>query len=1043
MSGFRLREGGVVDRGRPLRWRFDGRARAGLAGDTVGSAMLAAGLGTVARSFKYHRPRGVMTAGEEEPAALVTLGREARRTPNAKAPAVELVEGLEVSGQNAWPSVRFDLGQVNDLLGRYFAAGFYYKTFFGISGRGTWEWMRFERVIRAAAGLGRAADPFDVAKAGPKGTEAYDVVHDHCDIAVVGGGAAGIAAAEAAAAAGNDVVLIEQDFLLGGRLIGRADLTVDGENGAVWLEARRAALAAAGVRVLTRTTAFGLYDGNVLGLLQRAADANTPGRSAKRPEGAFRILRPSRVILATGAQERLFACAGNDRPGVMLAGAMERYASRWAVAPGSRAVIATASDGAHDAAQVLARAGVEVVLADARADTGTAGDASRAAGVTVLSGHVPVAVNGSRRVKSVWLGRSDGAADGIALANTDRLIKADCLGLSGGWSPAIHLVCHRGVKPVWDARLGAFRAGDEGRLPAGLSLAGACDGRGMLQAAVGDGRAAGEAAARDLGTRKRARRRPDEDAATASPLHAVQKPGAKAKAFLDPMHDVTTSDIRLAAREGYTSVEHMKRYTTLGMATDQGKTGGVAGLGVLAATLGQTIAETGITTFRPPYTPVPLAALAGRARGAHWQPTRLTPMHDVLAAAGARFTDAGHWKRCWYMPRALGGDGDPRRTRQAREDVGAAYIREAATVRRACGLCDVSTLGKIDVAGPDAATFLNRVYVNGFAKLPVGKARYGVMLRDDGIVLDDGVAWRLAEDRFWVTCTTAQAGRVMHWLEYLADIRWPELRVTLTSSTDRWAGMAIAGPCARAALQRLIVDGDVSNEGLPFMGVRDVTAAVEGGVVPVRLGRVSFSGELAFELHTPAGWGAALWQAAVTAVEAEGGCIYGLEALGALRIEKGHVTGAELDGRMTLGDAGLGRMASTKKDFVGKALMAREGLVEDGRPSLVHVVPVEREARFGGGAVLCDPKAPGGVGGRDGHGIGWITGVTWSDAFDCWLGIGFAEGGPSAWAGREITVREPAAPGNGGGSGPDTGPAVRARIKSAHRLDPEGARMHA
>ncbi|MEM6422768.1 MAG: sarcosine oxidase subunit alpha, partial [Pseudomonadota bacterium] len=481
-------------------------------------------------------------------------------------------------------------------------------------------------------------------------------------------------------------------------------------------------------------------------------------------------------------------------------------------------------------------------------------------------------------------------------------------------------------------------------------------------------------------------------------------------------------DVRLAAREGYRSVEHMKRYTTLGMATDQGKTGGVAGLALLADALGQSIPETGITTFRPPYTPVPIAVLAGRRRRAHWTPERLTPMHERHVALGARFTDAGVWRRAWYYPQSRGGG--------AIEGVGSAYVREARQVRERCGIVDVSTLGKIDVQGPDAAEFLNRVYVNGFAKLPVMKARYGVMLRDDGIVLDDGVSWRLAEDRFLMTCTTAQAGKVMRWLEYLLAIRWPELRVHVASVTDQWGGVAVAGPRARAAIERVLARGDVSHAGLPFMGVTEGAVAVEGGLVPVLIGRVSFSGELAFELHAPAHWAAAMWDALLGAVRAEGGVPYGLEALGTLRIEKGHVTGAELDGRVTLEDAGLGRMASTKKPFIGSALRQRPGLQAEGRPALVHVVPVEAGVVFSGGAILQDPRIPGG--GNDGHGVGWITGVTESPALGGWLGIGFVEGGAAAWQGREVVVAEPV-----------EGRSCRARIESAHRFDPSGERMHA
>ncbi|MEM8820194.1 MAG: FAD-dependent oxidoreductase, partial [Pseudomonadota bacterium] len=842
------------------------------------------------------------------------------------------------------------------------------------------------------------------------------VVHDFCDVLIVGAGSAGLAAAAEASAAGLDVMLVEQDFALGGRLIG-ADETVEGLPSADWLAAQETGLS--GVRVLRRSTAFGLYDTNVVGVYERIAEHEaTPDPAI--PVAAMRIVRPQRVILATGAIERPIAFGNNDRPGVMLAGAMERYAARWGVGPGSRAVIATTNDSGYGTATLLVRAGVETTLLDARDNPGapdpSAADDATAAGVEILPGYVPVEVGGRDLVAGLAIGRvRHGSAEAGAVSTScERVLAADCVGTSGGWSPVIHLVAHRGVKPVWDAAEGCFLAE---QTPEGVSLAGSARALWSTEAAVADGRAAGVEAVVALTGKRRRKARPSRAASTAVALHEVRRAGVKTKSFLDPQHDVTTEDVRQAAREGYRSVEHMKRYTTLGMATDQGKTGNVAGLALLAEALGQSIPATGITTFRPPYTPVPIAAIAGRARGAHWQPVRRTPMHAAHEAAGAPFMDAGAWKRAWYYPRPG-------------EDIDAAYRREAATVRERCGIVDVSTLGKIDIQGPDAAELLNRVYVNGFAKLPVMKCRYGVMLRDDGIVLDDGVSWRLAEDRFLMTCTTAQAGHVMVWLENLLAWRWQDLRVHVASVTDQWAGAAVAGPRARAVLERAVAKGDVSGEALPFMGIARAMIAVDGGLVPALIARISFSGELAFEVYVPAGWGAATWTVLAQAVEAEGGAPYGMEALGTLRIEKGHVTASELDGRTTLEDAGLGKMASSKKPFIGASLRQRPGLTEEGRPQLVHVVPVEEGVQFSGGAVLLDPEAP--PGGREGHGVGWITGVTASPALGGWLGIGFVEGGASAWEGREVTVAEPV-----------RGRACRGRVLSAHRFDPNGARMHA
>ncbi|MEM1343893.1 MAG: 2Fe-2S iron-sulfur cluster-binding protein [Pseudomonadota bacterium] len=997
MTGYRLDEGGAIERSEQRRFSWDGRAYHGFAGDTLASALMASGERILARGFKYHRPRGVMAAGPEEGGALVTLGEGARREANAKASQIELYDGLKAFGQNAYPNVRFDLGRVNDLLGAFFAAGFYYKTFFGISGKGTWEWMQFEKIIRQAAGMGAASTEPD--------PDAYDIVHAHCDVLVVGAGAAGLAAAEEALAQGLDVILAEQDFALGPALLG-AEGAIEGEDTAAWRTTRLRALSRA--RILPRTTAFGLYDGNVVGLYEKVTDHLAKPDPAL-PRGRVHIVRPRSVILATGAIERPFAFGDNDRPGVLLASAVETYLRRFGVAPAKSLALTTNNDRAYDTALTAAKAGLKTTLLDVRPVPPEERLATaKAAGVEVFTGHVPVRVKGRSGVEGLEIGTRNQAGE---VTPTQTLYR-EAVGVSGGFSPAIHLVSHRGVKPVWHEEMACFLAGTP---PEGITLTGAAAGIFEREAAVAHARAVSEAEGQRLkGRRAEPPRTRPGGLGRIEPLWEVRVKGRKLKSFVDPQHDVTTDDIRQAAAEGYASVEHMKRYTTLGMATDQGKTGGVVGLALLAEALGQSVEATGITTFRPPYTPVPIGAFAGRARAAHWRPTRRTPMMEAQAERGAHFTDAGLWKRAWWF--ATG----PADTLEA------AYPREAAAVRNTVGLVDVTTLGKIAVQGPDAGEFLNRVYVNGFAKLPIGRCRYGVMLRDDGLVFDDGVTWRLSENEYLMTATTAHAGAVLAWLEELLQTRWPELRVHVASTTDQWAGVALAGPRARTVLEKAMAEGDVSDAALPFMGLTRAEIAVEGGHIPALIARISFSGERAFEIYVPSGWGDALWRRLTPLVEREGGAAYGLEALGTLRIEKGHVTGAELDGRTTLEDAGLGRMASTKKPFIGAVLRQRPALTEAERPRLAHFEPVTEGERFYTGAIVCHPER------IEGHGLGWITGVTLSPAFEGrWLGIGFVAGGHTAWADTELIVADPV-----------RGQNTRVRVCDPHRYDPKGERMH-
>ncbi len=753
----------------------------------------------------------------------------------------------------------------------------------------------------------------------------------------MGGGPAGLAAALAAGHAGARVILVDEQARFGGRLLAER-FEIDGSPALAWVEWSRAELESLPeVTLLPRTTAFGYYDHNLVALVEQVAGGSSDLFGARQ---RLWTIRAREVVLATGAIERPLVFAGNDRPGVMLAGAVRSYVNQFAVAPGTRAVVFTTCDDGYRSALDLAAAGVAVAsVVDARelAD-GPLAAAVRDAGIEVLPGHVVTRTIGRPEVAAVEVMSLEGGARGAL-----RRIECDLCAISGGWQPAIHLHSQTGAKPVYDPEIKAFRPGTPRQRE---RSAGAGAGRLALAACLQTGFEAGAeaaaAAGHGTGTLPAAPPCSPDPVGPVLDLCAVPGSARRGKAFVDFQNDVTVADVALAHREGYQSVEHLKRYTTLGMGTDQGKTGNVAGLALMAGLRDQPIEAVGTTTFRPPYVPVTLGALAGREVGGHFRPLRRTPMHDWHVAAGAEFIDAGLWRRPRYYPRAG-------------EDLLAATLREARAVREGVGLVDVSPLGKIDVQGPDAAEFLDRLYCNPIKRLPVGKARYGLMLREDGIVFDDGTVSRLGETTYYVTTTTANAAHVMAHLEFHRQAVWPELAVEVTSVSDQWAGMALAGPKSRAVLARATADVDVGNEALPFMGV--MAAAIAG--CPVWLLRISFSGELAYEIHTPADYGTRVWEAVFAAGRSEGILTYGTEAMGTLRIEKGHVAGPELDGRTTPEDLGLGRLASRKKDYVGRAALDRPALTDPNRPRLVGLLAKDGRTPLRSGAqIVATRSAP-------------------------------------------------------------------------------------
>jgi len=935
----RLADKGDVNRSARLGFRFDGRSYTGFQGDTLASALLANGVSLVGRSFKYHRPRGIYAAGVEEPNALMSVGVGASRQPNLQATTVELSDGLVAQSQNRWPSLSFDLQSINQLAAPVLGAGFYYKTFMGPV-RGAWK--LYERVIRKAAGLGRPPTGEDPVPS--------ETIHDHCDVLVVGAGLSGLDAAVSAARDGARVVLAERDFRLGGAVLS----TPQGSRERSALDSRVAQIEACkNITVLLRTTVFGAYDHGTFGLAEEG------------PIRRLRIVRAAKCVIAAGAHERGAAFAGNDLPGVMLAGAVRTYLNRFGVLCGRNVVCCGNNDSIYSVAHDLASVGARVTVADSRPRVARA-DIARlsAAGIDLRLGTVVTRATGWHRISASILSEPRG----------QQAIPCDLLCISGGWSPVVHLTSQLGSKPVWSAEHAAFLPGS---LRAGAVVVGA---------AAGDFRRIPNATVRAL---------PD----WRTPIKPLWQSSGGRNAFVDLQNDVTVKDVAQAKAEGFESVEHLKRYTTLGMGTDQGKTSNVLAIALMAEQLEEDIPSVGTTTFRPPFTPVSLGTLAGAEVGPRFHLVRRSPLDAEHRGEGAVMTVSGLWERAWYY----GEHG---------ADVDEASVREMKSVRTDAALADVSTLGKIEIEGPEACELLNRVYTNGWKSLPVGKARWGVMLRDDGYVFDDGTTSRIAPDLYFMTTTTANAGRVLAHLEYLLQTVWVDLKVQVTAVTDQWAAMVLAGPNARNVLARVVTDA-VDDSALPFLGVLETKVAE----VPVRILRVSFSGEMSFEIYVPAHDASEVWRA----LRAAGAGLYGLEALGALRIEKGHPAGGEMDGRTTLDDLGLGRMASTKKPFIGAVMARRPGLQAPERQQLVGLV-AEEDKPLSTGAVLS-------FGPFEGTGDGRITSATWSPALGQYIALALLKAGRARY-GDSVRVHNPA-----------RGITTRARVRDPYFLDPNGERM--
>ncbi|MEP3891460.1 MAG: 2Fe-2S iron-sulfur cluster-binding protein [Hellea sp.] len=936
-----------IDKTKPLSFTFDGKAYQGFEGDTLASALLRAGVKVVARSFKYHRPRGIMGAGSEEPNALVEIHGGASCEPNRRATTIKLFEGLDARSQNYKGSVNFDLLAVNDFLHPFLAAGFYYKTF--MWPKAFWEKL-YEPIIRRAAGLGTlsmAPDP-----------DSYDKGFLHCDLLIIGAGPAGLLTALNAGRAGADVILADEDFRMGGRLLSES-FQINDSDGTAWLAQTLTELyALPNVRLMPRTSIYGVYDHGIYGGLETLTDRI----GVKGVRQILWRIYAAQSVLAAGATERPIAFANNDRPGIMLAGAVRSYANRFDVKTGENIALLTNNDDGlrTGAAHIIdTRKGQHIV------------DAAGRKGVTSIT------------------------------LNTGEKIKVDGVAMSGGWNPNVHLTCHKRGRPKWNEALSCF-VPDANTLPSDMRVIGSANGSFSLQAVFDEANKASQ----DLGYKTEASPQSEDAPLNLTPFWFVK---SKTRGWVDFQNDVTVKDITLAHQEGFSSVEHVKRYTTLGMATDQGKTSNVTGLAVLADATGRTIPETGTTIFRPPYTPIPIGAFAGAHKGQHFKPSRLTPSHKYAAETGAVFVETGYWKRAQWFAR----EGE-----QGWRD---SVDREVTMTRNSVGICDVSTLGKIDIQGADAGKFLNKVYVNSFSLLKPGKCRYGLMLREDGIAMDDGTSARFSDTHYVMTTTTAKAGPVFQHLEFCRQVLFPKMDVHLISTTDQWAQYSVAGPNARKLLQKIVdAEFDISNEAFPYMACGDITVC-DG--LRARLFRLSFSGELAYEISVPARYGDALIRELLQQGQEFDAIMYGTEALGVMRIEKGHAAGNELDGRSTAAHLGLGGFVSKKKDCIGKVLSQREGLSNDVR--MVGFMPVNPKDKLTNGAhfmTLGDQESPE-------NDQGHMSSVAWSPSLQSYVGLGFLKNGANR-KGEVLKAVDFMRDNH-----------VEVKVVSAHFVDPDGERL--
>jgi len=925
---FRLQDTGLINRDKKIKFKFNGKNYFGYEGDTLASALLANGIHLIGRSFKYHRPRGFFGAGVDEPNAKMQVVINGHSEPNINATEIELVDGLSATSQNCWPSVEFDVGAINNFLNRFFPAGFYYKTFM-------WPksfWYKvYEPFIRKAAGLGVASLEKD--------NERYEHKYEFCDLLVTGSGPAGLASAYSAAKNGAKVILAEDKPRFGGTLL-TDDVTIDNLSGKEWADKMISELKEMpNVIVKNRSQVFGYYDHNMMVMFERTGD-HLEKKSKYTPRQRLWYIRAKEVLLSTGSIERPIVFGNNDTPGVFLSAAAKEYIKVYGVLIGKKPLIFTNNDSAYETAIEFKKNGVEPLVLDTREDCNSELiNEAKDLKIDIRFSHAVLAANGYKKVKSATIGKlNNNKTDFVST----EIIDCDCICVSGFWTPTVHLASQSGNKLRFNDEIDAF-VPDKSKQ--NENSIGSSNGTFTLKETLENSFKLGAEVSNKITNKNEQillpktneRKYSTHDKFWCSPLPR----GKNFKRFVDFQNDVAVSDIEVALREGYRSIEHVKRYTTLGMATDQGRTSNLNGLQLVANVEKKIVPQVGHTTFRPPFTPVTIGTIVGREVGKEYMPTRKTPMHNWHEKNNAVWVDAGAWKR-------------PRYYKRGNETLFEASKREAKNVRDHVGLCDVTTLGKIDVKGPDAAEFLNRVYTNAWLKLPIGKARYGVMLREDGIVMDDGTTTRISENHYHMTTTTAQAANVLSHLEYYLQVVWPDLNVNVVSTTEQWAGAALAGPKSREVLSKLFPELDVSNEGLPFMGY------LEGKLfgVSARIFRISFSGELAYEINVPSDYGMFMWEKLIEIGEEFNMQPYGTEALSTLRIEMGHVAGPELDGRTIPYDVSLEGLVSKKKDFIGKRSLVKEAFKKEDRQKIVGLVPLDRKSSIPEGSHLVeDSKA--------------------------------------------------------------------------------------